>query len=167
MAKLQILGLALTTPEPYLPGHVCTANEASVLNYALTRGLAKGLYRLLREVSEKRGTLQGGPEDLAECERYIQEYLKGFSQGHERLAAIEGEARRIARAKVEAGLYRAGRKLAELAKGEQDLAISREAEKPEVLAEATRRIDLLRSIGRADAQSSLEELISDQEPGTI
>lgn len=167
MAKLQILGLSLNTPEPYAGGHTCTPAEASVLNYALTRGLAKGLYRLLREVSEKRGTLQGSPQDLADCERYMQEYLRGFAQGHERLAAIETEARRIGRARVEAALYRAGRKLSDLAKGEAELAISKEAEKPDVLAEATRRIDLLRSIGRADQQSSLEELISDQEPGTI
>lgn len=167
MAKLQILGLSLSTPEPYTSGHICTANEALMLNYALSRGLAKGLYRLLREVSEKRGTLQGSAEDLADCERYMQEYLRGFAQGHERLAAIETEARRIGRARVEAALYRAGRKLADLAKGEQDLAIAREAEKPEVLAEATRRIDLLRSIGRADKDDSLEELISDSQPHEV
>ena len=144
MPRLVILGQELFTPEPYSPGHICTEAEASVLNTALTRGLAKGLYR---ELSEGRG------ETLA---AYIASYLRGFSQGHERLRVIEAEARRIGRAKVEAALYRQGKKLASLAASEVTLLVAREAERAEVLAEATRRIDALRAC--ASEREGLEEL---------
>lgn len=158
MPRLCILGQEISTPEPYSSGHICTAAEAATLNASLTRGLAKGLYRMLSEVGEG---------EIVNCEEFIQGYLRGFSEGHERLRAIEAEARRIGRAKVEAGLYRQGKRLAELAKGEIEALITREAQRDEVSSEATRRIDTLRSIGRADRESSLEELLSDQEPGQI
>jgi hypothetical protein len=145
MPILKILGRELLTPEPYASGHVCSAAEAATLNAALTRGLAKGLYRELSE---------NGEASKEQLKSFIQGYLRGFSEGHERLRAIEAEARRLGRARVEAALYRSGRKLADLAKGEQELAISREAEKSELLAEATRRIDTLRAIGK----ENLEEL---------
>ncbi len=155
MARLQILGLSLSTPEPYAKGHVCSAAEAATLNAALTRGLAKALYRELKEVSQERETLQGSEEDLARCQALIASFVKGFSEGHERLAAIQSEARRIGRARAEAAVYRTGKRLEALAKGEQEELIAREAARSEVLAEATRRIDHMRSIGTA---SALEEL---------
>ena len=137
MAKLSILGTTLTTPEPYASGHCCTAAEAAVLNAALTRGIAKMLHRELTA-------------DLAaDTSKAISEYLKGFSAGHERLRAIQAEARRIARGHIEAQLYRHGKKLEELAAGEREELVATEAARAEVFAEATRRIDTLRSIGHA------------------
>jgi len=143
MPRLVILGRELITPEPYSAGHACTPAEAATLNAALTRGLAKACYR---EISER-----GEQADLQAC---VASYLKGFSQGHERLRAIEAEARRIGRARVEAALYRQGKKLASLAASEISALVAREAEREEVLLEATRRIDALRAVQR----EGLEEL---------
>ncbi len=150
MAHLQILGLSLSTPEPYTKGHVCTAAEAAALNAVLTRGLAKALHR---EIAEARDA--GQEPASVETASLITSFLQGFAEGHERLAAIQSEARRIGRARAEAAVYRTGKRLEQLAKGEQEELIVREAGKSEVLAEATRRIDLMRSIGTA---SALEEL---------
>ena len=129
-----------------------------MLNAALTRGLAKGLYRVLQETTDP-------DERPGRVTAFIQEYLRGFSEGHERLRVIENEARRIGRARVEAALYRSGKRLSELAGGEVTALIAREAEKPEVLAEATRRIDTLRAFGSESAtgEASLEELVSERE----
>jgi hypothetical protein len=147
MTKLIILGLEVSTPEPYAAGHVCTLAEAAALNAALTRGLAKGIHRRLRERYNEEAREAPSESDRNCIAAFIPEFLKGFSQGHERLRVIEAESRRIARGHVEAQLYRHGRKLSELAKGEQEDLIAREAATAVVLAEATRRIDTLRSIG--------------------
>lgn len=164
MPKLHILNHEILTPEPYSAGHCCSPAEASVLNAALTRGLAKGAYRLLSDARERGELVTAGAIDT-----FVESFLKGFTEGHERLRAIETEARRIARARLEAALYRSGRKLSELAEGEQREAIQREAEKEEVLAEARRRIDALRALGSEAASrgEDLEELVSDREPHQV
>ena len=151
MPTLKILSRTIPTPEPYSAGHTCTAAEAATLNAALTRGLAKGLDKLLRGREERPREEEAVLEEIA---GFIASYLRSFAQGHERLRAIEAEARRLARTRIEAALYRQGKRLSELALGEQTLAIAKEAEKAEVLAEATRRIDALRAVGSC----SLEEL---------
>jgi hypothetical protein len=155
MPTLKILSHSIPTPEPYTAGHVCTAAEAAVLNASLTRGLAKGLDRLLRSLQEA-----GKGEDvvLGEIEDFVAGYLRSFAEGHERLRAIEAEARRLARSRIEAALYRQGKRLSELAPGEQTLAILKEAEREEVLSEAARRIDALRAVGTL---MGLEELAED------
>lgn len=124
-----------------------------MLNAALTRGLAKLAYRELASAQEV-----GRERAEGELERSIEGYRKGFAEGHERLRAIEAEARRLARDRIEAALYRYGKALKDLAAGEQQELIAREAETSSVLAEATRRIDTLRAIGAG----GLEELSSDQ-----
>lgn len=155
MAKLHLLGLSLSTPEPYAKGHVCSAAEAAALNAVLTRGLAKMLHRELAEARDA-----GREPASVETAGLIEDFLRGFAEGHERLEAIKSEARRIGRAKAEAAVYRTGKRLEALAKGEQEELIAREAARSEVLAEATRRIDLMRSIGTA---SALEELAGELE----
>ena len=135
MAKLKILGHRLSTPEPYSAGHCCTLAEAATLNAALTRGLAKGIYRELSE------------DAAADIESYIASFARGFAEGHERLKAIETAAKQIARGRLEAALYRHGKKLSDLAAGELEVLLAREAESEEVQQEARRRIDTLRAIG--------------------
>jgi hypothetical protein len=158
MTKLIILGLEVSTPEPYAAGHVCTLAEAAALNAALTRGLAKGIHRRLRERYDAEGRETPSEADRAEIAKFFPDFLRGFAEGHERLRVIEAESRRIARGHIEAQLYRHGRKLSELAKGEQEELIAREAATAAVLAEATRRIDTLRSIGSA----ALEDLLGEE-----
>jgi hypothetical protein len=155
MPTLKILSHSISTPEPYTAGHTCTAAEAATLNASLTRGLAKGLDRLLRGLQE---TQKGEEETLQEISDFIAGYLRSFAEGHERLRAIEAEARRLARTRIEASLYRQGKRWNELAPGEQTLAIAKEAEREEVLSEAARRIDALRAVGTL---MGLEELAED------
>ena len=92
MPSVSILGLSFELPSPYSAGHPCSPAEARTLNTALAHGLTKALGRLLREELIRLG-YGSSYESASEAERkeaerlgreQIEDFLSGFSQGHER-----------------------------------------------------------------------------------
>ena len=75
------------------------------------------------------------------------------------LEAIEAEALRIAKGKVDVVLYKRGQSIAQIGKGVYDSMVAGVAMWEETRMEATRRIDVLQSLAR-DAH---EELMSEGE----
>jgi hypothetical protein len=161
MPQLTILGLPVDLPPAYASGHVCTQAEADALTALRTRGLAKGLHRVvLNECVSRgysdvwgfvRGTLDGPTlsEISAVASAFCASYVEGFVQGHERLRAIAGEARRIAQLMIEEQLYAQGRSLHDVPKGELDANVARYAASANVRAEAARRIDDVQRLARS------------------
>ena len=157
MPRLSILSFDFSYEHPYAEGHVCTRAEAECLALALNRGLAKGLYRMITQAS----ALGLAPRDevQAAAERFVSEHLRGFSFGHERLRAVEGEARRIAQGLVEAELYARG--LSAKQCSDFDDRVEVVASRAGVLTEASRRVDDVQRIAR----EAHAELLSAGEDG--
>jgi hypothetical protein len=156
MPQLMILGLPVALPPAYTSGHVCTQAEADVLNALRTRGLAKGLHRVILGECVSRGhqNVRGmdGPtrDEVTRCaQAFCTSHVEGFAQGHERLRAIEGEAKRIAQLMIEEQLYAQGKTLRDAPKGETDAMIAYYAASAKVRDEAARRIDDVQRLARS------------------
>jgi hypothetical protein len=164
VAKINILGFSIDVPTTYSAGHPCTASEAEVLNRILTRTIAKGLYKTLvtglalrhAESFDGLSSDEERSEVRALAQGFIERFTLGFSQGHERLAAVEVEARRIAMAVLEAALYRRGQKLGELHEQEREDKIRELMLSANVRREAETRVDGARAL----AGAAHEELLA-------
>ena len=103
MPVAKILGFQFQLPSPYAAGHVCTAAEADTLNRLLTRGLAKGLHKIIDSQLELRNDFNGPPTEDERATitesglEYISEFVLGFSLGHDVARAIRLECDRLAR----------------------------------------------------------------------
>jgi hypothetical protein len=170
VAKINILGFSVEVPTTYSAGHVCTASEAETLNRILTRTAAKGLYKTLSAGLASR--LVGADEDLTQAMRaelielangYVERFTLGFSQGHERLAAVEVEARRIATSVLEAALYRRGQKLADLHEHEREDKVRELMLSENVRREAETRIDGARALAGAAHEELLASIAGGQD----
>jgi hypothetical protein len=156
MPHVNILGFSTLLPQPYSAGHVVTQAEADALNRLLVRGLSKALHRVLLDALAPHGArVMGQVGDAvrdataARAAVFISEYVEGFANGHDRLRAIDVEARRIAALAVETDLYRQGRALREVPAVELDAMVSALAASPRVREEAQRRVDDLAQIARS------------------
>lgn len=163
MTKINILGLSCEVPTTYSAGHVCTQSEAETLNRILVRTIAKGIYKVIGAALAVRGgvpvesmSAKDRGEVLALAQGFIERFTLGFSQGHERLAAVEVEARRIALAVLEAALYRRGQKLGEMPEGEREDKLRELMLSANVRREAETRIDGARAL----AGAAHEELLA-------
>lgn len=170
MTKINILGLACEVPTTYSTGHVCTQSEAEVLNRILTRTIAKGLYKTLSSALALRhvgsfeglGSAEERSEVLALAQGFIERFTLGFSQGHERLAAVEVEARRIALAVLEAALYKRGQKLGDLHGEEREDKLRELMLSANVRREAETRTDGARALAGAVHEELLASIAGGQ-----
>jgi hypothetical protein len=152
---IRILGQQFTIQHKYTAGHVCTQNEANVLNRALAKGISKGLHKVLAQTRSQHDPQTGdGQAELQRAgEDYIAEFVVGFAQGHERLRAIRLEAERIAKQLVSIQLNAAGR--TEIAPGELATMLDELVASEKVRSEAERRVALTFEIAQ-DAYAELD-----------
>jgi len=155
-APICILGFTLQVPQPYAAGHVCTASEAEALNRLLLRGVSKGIHKALVSSLTVVGrssasvcTDEERAEVLASGQTYVADFVSGFAEGHEVQRAIRIECLRIARTRLEAQLYRQGRKLANLSQLELETALDQLAQQPAVREEAERRVRITLEVANA------------------
>lgn len=130
---------------PYAQGHVCSQAEADTLNQLFLRSATKGVQRIVHE-----GIV--GPWKHSEVQfavsKFLQRHALGFREGHERLRAIEGEAKRLATLAYETELYKQGRRLRDVAKGEVDIAVAEIAAREDIITQARARIDAVQAVAR-------------------
>lgn len=166
---VKVLGFSYELPQPYAVGHCCTAAEASALNRILTRGLAKGLYKVLSSGLKPLG--HDRAEGLSDAQRsgvesmgleYIADFCLGFSAGHETTRSIRVEAERIARQMLETQLYKQGKSLKDLHEKEREAHIDQLAVSDRVRAEAERRVRVTQEIAERAHGELLESLGEDQ-----
>jgi hypothetical protein len=169
MTKINILGLSCEVPTRYSAGHVCSPSEAETLNRILVRTTAKGLYKTLSTALALRLLSPGDPMsaevkvELAELANgYVAKFALGFSQGHERLAAVEVEARRIAQSVLESALYRRGQKLSEMPEGEREDKIRELMLSSNVRQEAETRVDGARALAGAAHEELLASIAGEE-----
>jgi hypothetical protein len=78
MSTMKIGNLELKLPSPYAPGHVCTPQEAAVLN--------RELHTRLRENIARRVAPFVLSDEVAEYQMDLQHYIRSFSlNGHDTL----------------------------------------------------------------------------------
>lgn len=163
-SPVSILGLTLQVPQVYSAGHVCSASEAAALNRVLTKGIAKGLHKVLAGALASTGysrvdkieSVTTRQDIEARAREYIASFLLGFAEGHEKQRAVRVECERIARDALEARLYAQGRTLKDLPEGEREAIIEQIASSDKVRAEAERRVGLQQHV----AQDAHEELLA-------
>ena len=163
MPSISILGFDLALDDRYRAGQSITASEAGILNRSLARGIGKGLHRVLAGAIKVRGgKVAGELDDLGreECRSLAREFIEqhslGFSQGFEKLRAIEVEARRIALGALESGLYRQGKRLTDISEGEREGKLDELILSPAIRKEAEKRVESTTRI----ANMAHEELLA-------
>jgi hypothetical protein len=170
MPAAKILGHSFQLPAPYNAGHVCTQAEAEALNRLLVRGLAKGLHKIIdsrqaARAKDSHGTF--GLDDLADDQEagleYINEFVLGFSLGHDVARAIRLECDRLAKQLLEVQLNRSGRTLKDLSADEQRTALADLARSEKVVNEANRRVSVTQEIAQR-AQAELQEALGGTAP---
>lgn len=159
MPQVIILGFSFSFPAPYHEGHVCTVAEAETLNRVMLRGGSKGLHKAI--VAERE---RGGIEaDVLKVGRdYISDYAITFSQGYERLRAIEVEAKRIAESAISERLYAQGKTPGDIGKAAYESLVIDLSTSEAVRNEASKRVDAVRKIAQ-DVHSDLSRALIDEE----
>lgn len=164
-SPVRILGFSYELPQPYSQGHVCSAAEAAALNRVLTRGISKGLYKVLLAGINPTGHSEASK--LSEEQRsaisamgaeFIEDHCLGFSMGHEVQRSIRVEAERIARGLLETQLYKQGKSLKDLAEADRAEQISQLASTERVRTEAERRVKVTQEIAERAHGELLESL---------
>lgn len=156
-SPVKILGFSYELPQPYNVGHICSVAEAAALNRVLTKGISKGLYKVLAGALRATGfnSREGLGADAAAAiqemgAEYVSDYCLGFSAGHDVQRSIRIEAERIARQMLETSLYRKGQSLKDLTEKDRISQIDQLASSEKVRAEAERRVQVTQEIaGRA------------------
>ena len=157
--QICILGLDFTLITPYCAGHTCTQNEAQTLNRALTKGISKGMFKVLTATRSALG-LGDAPDQRATLHEaglaYISEFTEGFALGHERTRAIRIECERIAKQLLEAQQNAKGASARDLPESELAARLSELAKSEKVRSEAERRVQVTLEI----AQSAHQDLLA-------
>ena len=161
--QIRILGLDFTLITPYCAGHTCTQNEAQTLNRALTKGISKGMFKVLTATRSALGLHADAPDQRATRAMlheaglaYISEFTEGFALGHERTRAIRIECERIAKQLLEAQQNAKGASARDLPESELAARLAELAKSEKVRSEAERRVQVTLEI----AQSAHQDLLA-------
>ena len=160
--QIRILGFDFELTHPYAAGHQCTHNEAQTLNRALTKGISKGMFKVL---SNRAGLGISDSDPLNEDHRavlherglaYIAEFTEGFALGHERTRAIRIECERIAKQLLEAQQNARGASARDLPESELATRLSELVASEKVRSEAERRVQVTLEIAQSAHADLLE-----------
>jgi len=161
--QIRILGFDFELTHPYATGHQCTQNEAQTLNRALTKGISKGMFKVLTATRTQMGLHADAPlgADQAAAMHeaglaYISEFSEGFALGHERTRAIRIECERIARQLLEAQCNAKGTSARDLPETELVARLSELASSEKVRGEAERRVQVTLEIAQSAHADLLE-----------
>lgn len=157
-SRLKIQGLIFIFTQRYAKGHVLTADEAAVLNQTLGENLRNNFANEVRKALEALPTPAEGeppaalaPETIAALEARFADYqasyvFKGPRSGPGPMDPLERETRKVAAALLRAKLAEHGHKTPP--KEQFDELVERIATtRPEVRAEAQRRLEAAKSAG--------------------
>jgi hypothetical protein len=166
MPTAKILGFEFELPAPYASGHTCTLAEAEALNRLLVRGLAKGLHKIIDSRLNDAGAAKAGlsadqQADVTEAGlEYINEFVLGFSRGHDVARAIRLECDRLAKQALEVHLNRSGKSFADLSPNVLRSELAQLAKSEKIVTEANRRVAVTQEIA-LKAQAELQEALGD------
>lgn len=148
--ELTIQSQTVVIPQPFAAEHVCTANEASVLNQTLGENIRNNLAERIKktaaegaEAKSDAGTIQTA------CQAVVDEYVKVYEFGVRRGGGgarttdpVEAELMVIAKSKVKAAWIKKGFKLKDLSTGRlTELAKDAISKRPGWREEAERRVE--------------------------
>ncbi len=148
-----IQGQNFMIPRPFNEGHVCTANEAGVLNQTLAENTRNNWSdRVKKQVED--GSFDH-PKMQAEIDSYLEDYDFGKRGGRGPTDPVEREALSIARDLIKTALREKGLKLADIETDDINrLAEEAIASNPDITKEAKRRVDQRSKIASGDIDLS-------------
>jgi hypothetical protein len=153
---ITVLGYSFNITKQYSAGHVCTESEAQALQRYFNRHLAKGVHKVISEMI----SAQASAEDiLARGRAFVSQFTQGFTQGHERLRAINSEARRIALQAIETNMYKRGLSLKSLSPPELEDMVVQLSSEDSIRKVAEERVRQVQTI----AMTAHDDLFSVQE----
>jgi hypothetical protein len=143
--NITILGFSFPIAQRYSAGHVCTESEAQALQRYFNRHLAKGIHKAIADMVG----VHSNSEIQSRGEQFSSQFTIGFSQGHERLRAINSEARSIAKQAIETKMYARGLSIKSLSPGELEDMVSKLSAQEGIQKIAEERVDYIQRIARA------------------
>lgn len=149
--ELTIQGIAFRAPVRYAEGHVIDANEASVLNAVFHDNLRNNFAKVIKAKQAEWAEAGPSAEQRASLEASFATYAESYSFANSAarrnlLDPVERAARNIAKGLVTEAAQAKGIKVAELAEGVFDSHVAKVMQRPEVRAEAQRRVDATKAI---------------------
>jgi hypothetical protein len=152
-----ILGFSFHITQHYAAGHICTESEAQALQRYFNRHLAKGVHKVISGMISAQASAE---EVQARGDAFVSQFTQGFTHGHERLRAINSEARRIALQAIETNMYKRGLSLKSLSPPElEDMVVQLAAEDSirKVAEERVRQVQTIAMTAHDDLFSAQEE----------
>lgn len=162
--KVKIAGVIFSAPAPFQAGHILSHDEAGVLNQTLAENLRNNFSRTVETAKEEAVKARGEGAALEQHELdklalTFAGYAESYKFGVRRVASmavdpVEREARKIARAAIEAKLRE--NNVEKPAKERmEELVTQLIGKRPEITAEAKRRVDAV----KAAASVSLDDIM--------
>lgn len=135
-----IQGQNFSIYKPLKEGHVCTANEADLLNQTVTENTRNNLNKIVKDALDN-GSFNAD-EMQAKIDEYVKSYEFGKRSGRRPSDPVEREALNIAREIVRQAYKDNGYKLADVETSEINRLANDLLEKnPDVRKEAKRRVE--------------------------
>jgi hypothetical protein len=157
---ITVLGFSFQVPTQYSAGHVCTESEAQALQRYFNRHLAKGVHKVISGMI----SAQASAENVqARGDSFVFQFTQGFTHGHERLRAINSEARRIALQAIETNMYKRGLSLKSLSPPELEDMVMQLSAEVGIRAVAEERVRQVQTIAKTAHEDlfSAEDLVED------
>jgi hypothetical protein len=150
---ITVLGFVFQITQIYRAGHTCTESEAQALQRYFNRHLAKGVHKV---ISGMVSAQKSAGDVQARGDGFVSQFTQGFTHGHERLRAINSEARRIAMQAIETNMYKRGLSLKSLSPPELEDMVMELAGQAGIRAVAEERVRQVQHI----AMTAHEDLFS-------
>lgn len=148
-------GLSFSAPAPYAEGHVCTANEAAVLNQTLGENLGNNFRKNVTEARKaiagkdaKKEALDAVPADqlpikelTKSFEEMVSNYEFGVRHGGVTADPVEREARDLALLRLKKAVSAKGMKFSSISTEKRNELVGQILEKnPDIYETAKRRV---------------------------
>lgn len=145
--EITVQGVKIRVPAPFTEGHVCRANEASVLNQTYAENLRNNMaadIKALKESGASQDDLQKAMDD------YVQSYdfgIRASGGTRESLDPVAREALALATIKVKQALVKKGVNLKDFDKDKiKEMAKEAVTAYPQITEIAAQRVALKKSI---------------------
>jgi hypothetical protein len=148
--EITIQGIIFACPEPYKEEHICTAEEANVLNQSFSEGVRNNFSKDIKKAAKDNGGKPLSEDQVKELQAAFANYASTYKfqgrAGFRRvLDPVTKEARSLARQAIEARMREKNYDKKDLEKGQMDKWIDQLIERdPKYNDEAKRRVEAIR-----------------------
>jgi hypothetical protein len=143
--NITILGFTFPITQRYDAGHVCSESEAQALQRYFNRHLAKGIHKAIADMVG----VDSNSEIQSRGEQFSSQFAIGFTQGHERIRAINAEARSMALQAIETRMYKRGQNVKSLTQFELEDMVTKLSAQEGIQKIAEERVDYIQRIARS------------------